>query len=98
MLKPIVIISAITALNTWSNPAGIAQNSLRTTLLWSATLILVITAGLLVAALLGLIKRTNQDPVNKSSATLDTVWTIIPVVLLIVILLLTFQAVFWRGI
>ena len=67
-------------------------------LLWVATTVLVLVAGLLIFALLRLRIRTSADSVDQSNILLDTVWSLIPVAILILLILLTFQAVFWRGV
>lgn len=65
-------------------------------MLWAATVVLIIASGLLVYSLLKIKKQpastadTNQD-VDKSSPWLDAIWTVIPIIILAVLLLLTYQ-------
>lgn len=67
-------------------------------LLWVSTAVLVITSGLLVYSLLRLQRKTarnqgQEERVDKSNIWIDILWILIPVVILVLLLLLTFQAV-----
>ncbi len=70
---------------------------LQSLILWVATAVLIIASGLLVYSLLKIKKQpaptadTNQD-VDKSSPWLDAIWTVVPIIILAVLLLLTYQA------
>lgn len=78
-------------------PFSVSSVSFQELLLWVATPILILVAGLLIYALLRLKTRTSADTVDRSSVLMDTIWTLIPVAILILLILLTFQAVFRRG-
>jgi cytochrome c oxidase subunit 2 len=80
------------------NPASPAARSianLHTTVLVIATIVFLIVCGLLIYSLIRFRRRSANDPEPDQSfhgsATLETIWTIIPVGILVVLLVLTFQ-------
>ncbi|GAB4463681.1 MAG: hypothetical protein Kow0031_41590 [Anaerolineae bacterium] len=91
-----VISIDTTAFHLTLSVSLVAATGLQNLILWVATGVLVIASGLLVYSLLKIKKQpaptadANQD-VDKSSAWLDAVWTVIPIIILAILLLLTYQ-------
>jgi cytochrome c oxidase subunit 2 len=80
------------------NPASPGARSianLHAITLWIATIVFVIVAGLLIYSLVRFRRKSPDDPEPDqsfhSNTTLEAIWTIIPVGILIVLLVLTFQ-------
>lgn len=80
------------------NPASPAARSianLHNIILVIATLVFLIVAGLLVYSLIRFRRKSSDDPEPDqsfhSNATLETIWTLIPVGILVVLLVLTLQ-------
>ena len=80
------------------NPASPAARSianLHNIILVIATIVFLIVAGLLVYSLIRFRRKSPDDPEPDQSfhgnATLETIWTLIPVGILVVLLVLTFQ-------
>lgn len=80
------------------NPASPGARSianLHWTVLWIAAAVFVIVSGLLIYSLVRFRRKSADDPEPDQSfhgsAVLETIWTIIPVGILLVILVLTFQ-------
>jgi heme/copper-type cytochrome/quinol oxidase subunit 2 len=70
---------------------------LQTVILWIAAVILATVGGLLIYSLVRFRRTTTDDPGSdhtfQGSTVLETIWTIIPVAILLVILVLTFQTI-----
>ena len=70
---------------------------LQTLILWIATVVLTVTSLLLMVSLLKIKRQpantvdTNQEA-DKSNRVLDAIWTIIPIIILALLLLLTYQS------
>ena len=80
------------------NPASPGAKSianLHTTILWIAVIVFAIVSGLLIYSLVRFRRRSADEPEPDQSfhgsAVLETIWTIIPVGILVGILVLTFQ-------
>ncbi len=80
------------------NPASPAARSianLHTIILWIATVVFAIVAFLLIYSIIRFRRKSPDDPEPDQSfhgnATLETIWTIIPVGILVILLVLTFQ-------
>ena len=78
-------------------PASMSIINFQGLLLWVAATVLIVVSGLLIFALFRLRARTSADSVDRSTTVLDTIWTLVPVAILILLIWLTVQAVFWRG-
>lgn len=59
-------------------------------ILWTTTIVLLITGGLIV---LSLMRLQRQSPADKNHSALDLIWTLIPIGILVLLLVLTYQAV-----
>ena len=92
-----ILAKTIPVLEPSSIPAPVSLVGFQELLLWTATTVLIVVAGLLIFALTRLRTRPSANSVDRSSTFLDTIWTLIPVAILILLIWLTFQAVFWRG-
>jgi cytochrome c oxidase subunit 2 len=80
------------------NPASPGARSianLHTTILWIAAAVFVIVCGLLIYSLVRFRRKSADAPEPDQSfhgsAMLETIWTVIPVGILLIILVLTFQ-------
>ena len=80
------------------NPASPGARSiahLHNVILVIATIVFAIVAGLLIYSLIRFRRKSEDDPEPDQSfhgnATLETIWTLIPVGILVVLLVLTFQ-------
>ncbi len=80
------------------NPASPGARSianLHATVLWIAAAVFVIVSGLLIYSLVRFRRKSANEPEPDQSfhgsAMLETIWTVIPVGILLVILVLTFQ-------
>ncbi len=64
-------------------------------ILWTTTIVLLITGGLIVLSLVRLQRQSppGQPPAGKSHSALDLIWTLIPIGILVLLLVLTYQAV-----
>jgi cytochrome c oxidase subunit 2 len=80
------------------NPASPATRSianLHTIVLWIASLVFAIVCGLLLYSIVRFRRKSEDDPEPDQSfhgsALLETIWTIVPVGILLALLVLTFQ-------
>lgn len=80
------------------NPASPGAKSianLHATVLWIAVVVFVVVIGLLIYSLIRFRRKSAGDPEPDQSfhgsAVLETIWTVVPVGILLVILVLTFQ-------
>jgi cytochrome c oxidase subunit 2 len=77
------------------SPGASSIANLHNTILVIATLVFLIVSGLLIYSLVRFRRRSPDEPEPDQSfhgsAVLETIWTVIPVGILIVILVLTFQ-------
>ena len=80
-----------------SFPASVSLVSFQELLLWVVAAVLIVVSGLLIFTLLRLRTRTSTESADRSTTVLDTIWTLVPVAILILLIWLTIQAVFWRG-
>ena len=78
-----------------ASPATRSIANLHWTILWIAAAVFLIVCGLLIYSLVKFRRRSADEPEPDQSfhgsAVLETIWTIIPVGILLVILVLTFQ-------
>ena len=78
-----------------ASPGARSIANLHTTILWIAAAVFAIVCGLLIYSLVRFRRKSADDPEPDQSfhgsAVLETIWTIIPVGILLVILVLTFQ-------
>ena len=78
-----------------ASPGARSIANLHATVLWIAAAVFVIVSGLLIYSLVRFRRKSADDPEPDqsfhSSAMLETIWTVIPVGILLVILVLTFQ-------
>ena len=78
-----------------ASPAATSIANLHATILWIAAVVFIIVCGLLIYSLVRFRRRSADDPEPDQSfhgnAMLETIWTIVPVGILLVILVLTFQ-------
>jgi heme/copper-type cytochrome/quinol oxidase subunit 2 len=95
---PKILAKTIFLLEPQIIPAPVSLVGFQELLLWTATAVLIVVSGWLIFTLVRLKSRTPANPVDRSSTFLDTIWTLIPVAILILIIWLTIQAVFWRGV
>jgi len=102
-LIPVLVMVAIPAAALAAppsplNPASPAARSianLHNIALVIATLVFAIVCTLLIYALIRYRRRSNEDPEPEQihgNATLETIWTLIPVGILVILLVLTFQS------
>jgi len=94
-LFPAVAMAAPPSPLNPASPAARSIANLHNTVLVIATIVFIIVAFLLVYSLIRFRRRSPDDPEPDQSfhgnATLETIWTIIPVGILVVLLVLTFQ-------
>ena len=80
-----------------ASPAARSIASLHNVILWIATIVFLIVCALLAYSLVKFRRRSEDDPEPDQSfhgnATLETIWTLIPVGILVVLLILTFQTI-----
>jgi len=78
-----------------ASPGARSIANLHWTVLWIAAVVFVIVSGLLIYSLIRFRRKSAEDPEPDQSfhgsAMLETIWTVIPVGILLVILVLTFQ-------
>ncbi|MDX1520396.1 MAG: cytochrome c oxidase subunit II [Anaerolineae bacterium] len=95
ILFPITALAAPPSPLNPASPAARSIANLHTIVLWIATLVFVIVCGLLFYAIIKFRRKSDDDPEPDQSfhgnVVLETIWTIIPVGILIVLLVLTFQ-------
>lgn len=80
-----------------ASPAARSIANLHTIVLWIATVVFVIVCGLLIYAMVRFRRKSEDDPEPDQSfhgsVVLETIWTVIPVAILLVVLVLTFQVI-----
>lgn len=80
-----------------ASPGARSIAGLHTAILWIAAVVFVIVSGLLVYSLVRFRRKSPHDPEPDQnfhgSVVLETIWTIIPVGILLGILVLTFQTI-----
>ncbi len=94
-LFPAVALAAPPSPLDPASPGARSIANLHTTILWIAAAVFAIVCGLLIYSLVRFRRKSADDPEPDQSfhgsAVLETIWTIIPVGILLVILVLTFQ-------
>jgi heme/copper-type cytochrome/quinol oxidase subunit 2 len=70
-------------------------DNLHTIILWTTTVVLLIASLLIVFSLVRLQRQSarGEQTVGNSNSALDLLWTLIPIGILALLLLLTYQAV-----
>jgi len=95
ILFPAVALAAPPSPLNPASPAARSIANLHTIVMVIATVVFLIVCGLLVYALVRFRRHSPDDPEPDQSfhgnATLETIWTIIPVGILVVLLVLTLQ-------
>jgi cytochrome c oxidase subunit 2 len=95
-----VIIFPVTALAAPPSPLDPASPgarsiaSLHNTVLVIAALVFMVVCSLLIYSLVRFRRKSDEDPEPEQlhgNATLETIWTLVPVAILVVLLVLTFQ-------
>lgn len=78
-----------------ASPAARSIADLHTITLWIATIVFLIVCGLLIYSLVRFRRRSPDEPEPDQSfhgnTTLEVIWTVIPVGILVTLLVLTFQ-------
>ncbi len=78
-----------------ASPAARSIANLHTILLWFATVVFLIVCALLLYSIVRFRRKSEDDPEPDQSfhgnALLETIWTIVPVGILLVLLVFTFQ-------
>ncbi len=94
-LFPAVALAAPPSPLDPASPGARSIANLHTTILWIAAAVFLIVCGLLIYSLIRFRRKSADDPEPDQSfhgsAVLETIWTIVPVGILLVILVLTFQ-------
>ena len=94
-LFPAVALAAPPSPLDPASPGAESIANLHTTILWIAAAVFLIVCGLLIYSLVRFRRKSADEPEPDQSfhgnAMLETIWTIIPVGILLVILVLTFQ-------
>jgi cytochrome c oxidase subunit II len=96
LLLPVMALAAPPSPLNPASPAARSIANLHNIVLVIATIVFLIVLGLLIYSLIRFRRRSADDPEPDQSfhgnATLETIWTIIPVGILVVLLVLTFQS------
>ncbi len=95
LLLPLTALAAPPSPLNPVSPAGRSIANLHNLILWIAAAVFIIVSGLLIYSLVRFRRRSADEPEPDQSfhgsAVLETIWTVIPVGILLVILALTFQ-------
>jgi len=96
LVKPTNLAVAVT--NQILSPA-LFMGEIHDLILWTATIVLAVTGGLLIYSLMRVgfqpMGGPNQNPTaGKRNLALDILWAVLPMAFLVTLLVLTFQAVY----
>jgi cytochrome c oxidase subunit 2 len=95
VLFPVATLAAPPSPLDPASPAARSIANLHTIVLWIASIVFAIVCGLLLYSIVRFRRKSENDPEPDqsfhSSVVLETIWTIIPVGILLVLLVLTFQ-------
>ena len=95
MVFPAVALAAPPSPLDPASPAARSIANLHTVIMWVATIVFLIVCVLLIYSIVRFRRKSDDDPEPDQSfhgnAVLETIWTIIPVVILLGILVITFQ-------
>ena len=95
IIFPAVALAAPPSPLNPASPAARSIANLHTIILWIASIVFAIVCILLIYSIVRFRRKSDDDPEPDQSfhgnVLLETIWTVIPVAILLVILVLTFQ-------
>lgn len=96
-LLPAVALAAPPSPLDPASPAARSIANLHTITLWIATIVFLIVCGLLIYSLIRFRRRSDDEPEPDQSfhgsTTLEVIWTLVPVGILVALLVLTYQTI-----
>lgn len=96
-LFPVIALAAPPSPLNPASPVPRSIANLHTIVLWIASVVFAIVCGLLVYSIVGFRRKSDDNPEPDQSfhgsVLLETIWTIVPVGILLALLVLTFQTI-----